>query len=232
MGADADTVVLDEVEVLLDGPWATPKVRAALRSGSYERAERGILTATLSPDDSYLELGCGIGVLATLAATRVGGESVVAIDADPSISTVARDTASRNGHAIDVRNAVLLRELAGTTVDFYVRPDFRLSSLDPSPTRKEAETRVADMQKVSVPVVDPYETIADVNASYLMVDIEGGELDLLSQPLPESVRTICVELHLEATEVGARSEMFAAVMDAGFELDFRRSDPPVLLFTR
>ena len=232
MRADVETVILDGLEVFLDGPWASPKVRTALQTGSYERAERGVLTTTLSADDRYLELGCGIGILATLAARRVGDENVVAIDADPSISTVARDTASRNGHAIDVRNAVLLHEAAASTVDFYVRPDFRLSSLSPSPSKKEAGDQLAKPRRVQVPVLDPSETIAEVNASYLMVDIEGGEIDLLGRPLPESVRTICVELHLETTDVGARSEMFAALLGSGFELDLGRSAQPVLLFVR
>ena len=85
---------------------------------------------------------------------------------------------------------------------------------------------------MQVPVVDAYETIAAVSPSYLMVDIEGGEVDLLRRPLPESVRTVCVELHLEATGASGRSEMFAALLGAGFQLDVSRGDHPVLLFTR
>ncbi len=106
--AHRELVNIDGIEVMLDKAWAGPSVRAALRSGSYERAERGVLAAKLSPDDTYLELGSGIVVLATLAAGRVGDGNVVAVEADPVIAAVARETALRNGHVIDVRNVVLL----------------------------------------------------------------------------------------------------------------------------
>jgi len=59
MSTSRKRVNIDGVEVLLDEAWASSPVRSALRSGSYERAERQVLAATLSPDDRYLELGCG-----------------------------------------------------------------------------------------------------------------------------------------------------------------------------
>jgi FkbM family methyltransferase len=199
MSAICEQVSISGVEVMLDEAWAGASLRAALRSGSYERAERGVLAATLSPDDTYLELGCGIGVLATLAAARVGDENVVAIEADPVIANVARETASRNGYTIEVRNAVLLHNPVEAVTDFYVRPDFRLSSLSAAPVAQNKDESSAELQRIQVSVVDAYETIASIEASYLMVDIEGGEMDLLQHPVPECVTTVCVELHAEAT---------------------------------
>ena len=227
-----EPVSIQGVEVALDEAWAGPSVRAALRSGSYERAERSVLVATLSPDDIYLELGCGIGVLATLAARRVGERNVVAVEADPAIAKVARETASRNGHVIDVRNAVLLHEPVEEVAAFYVRPDFRLSSLSPAPQKRESEESPGELQMIGVPIVDALGTMAGVGASYLMVDIEGGETDLLRLPLPDCVTTVCVELHAEATGIDAQSEMVAALIANGFDLDVDGSNSPVLLFRR
>jgi FkbM family methyltransferase len=223
---------IDGVEVMLDEAWAGPSVRAALRSGSYERAERGVLAATLSPDDTYLELGCGIGVLATLAAARVGDENVVAVEADPVIAAVARETASRNGHTIDVRNIVLLHDPVEAATSFFVFPDFRMSCLSPPPEAWRNDELPAELQRILVPAIDAYGAIASVGATYLMVDIEGGEMDLLRRPLPDCVTTVCVELHTEAAGIDVQSEMMVTLLTNGFDLDIGRSDLPVLLFSR
>ena len=148
MSPHRELVNIDGVEVMLDNAWANPSVRAALRSGSYERTEREVLGATLSPDDTYLELGCGIGVLAMLAAGRVGGENVVAVEADPVIAAVARETASRNGHVIDVRNVVLLHEPVETATSFYVSPDFRVSSLSPPQKAGRSDKLPAELERI------------------------------------------------------------------------------------
>ena len=231
MNTHRELVNIDGVEVMLDKAWAGPSVRAALRSGSYERAERGVLAATLSPDDTYLELGCGIGVLATLAAARVGDGNVVAVEADPVIAAVARETASRNGHVIDVRNVVLLHDPVEDATSFCVFPDFRLSSLSPPPEAGN-DKLPGELQRIQVPVVEAYGAIASVGATYLMVDIEGGEMDLLRRPLPDCVKTLCVELHTEATGIDVQSEMVVTLLTNGFDLDLGRSDLPVLLFSR
>jgi len=227
-----DLVCVDGVDVMFDGPWASPKVQASLGSGRYERSERAVLAATLSPDDTYLELGCGIGLLATIAAARVGDANVVAVEADPVLADVARETASRNGYAIDVRNAVLLHDPVEATVPFYVRPDFRLSSLNPLPEARGSDGSPAELRTIQVPVLDAHETIAGVGASYLMVDIEGGEMDLLRRPLPDCVTTLCVDLHANATGIDTQSEMLAVLLASGFDLDIGNSVLPALLFRR
>lgn len=232
MSTRRELVSIDGVEVMLDEAWAGPSVKAALRSGSYERAEREVLAATLSPDDTYLDLGCGIGVLATLAAARVGDRNVVAVEADPVIAAVARETASRNGHVIDVRNVVLLHDPVEVTTSFYVFPDFRVSRLSPPPGAGRNDKLPAELQRIQVPVIDAYRAIASVGATYLMVDIEGGEMDLLRHPLPYCVKTVCVELHTKATGIDVQSEMVLTLLTSGFDLDIGRSDLPVLLFSR
>jgi hypothetical protein len=80
---------------------------------------------------------------------------------------------------------------------FYVRPGFRVSSLSPPPEAGKNDKLPAELQRIQVPVVDAYGAIASLGTTYLMVDIEGGEMDLLRHPLPDCVKTVCVELHTE-----------------------------------
>jgi hypothetical protein len=133
---------------------------------------------------------------------------------------------------IDVRNVVLLHDPVEAATSFYVFPDFRLSSLSPPPEAGRNDKLPAELQRIHVPTVDAYATIASVGATYLMVDIEGGEMDLLRRPLPDCVKTVCVELHTEATGIDVQSEMVATLLTDGFDLDIGRSDLPVLLFSR
>jgi ribosomal protein L11 methyltransferase len=60
------------------------------------------LMLTLEADGSFLDLGCGSGVLAITAA-RLGWEPVLAVDNDPASVDATRANASANGVAVDVR---------------------------------------------------------------------------------------------------------------------------------
>lgn len=220
--AGATTIWLDGVEIELDPRWASSAVREAVHDGSYEHAERSVLASSLSPDDVFLEVGAGLGLLATLAGRTVRRGRVVAIEGNPVMARVARETTARNGVAADIRNVVLLSSPPPASADFYVREDFRDSSLDPA----------GQGVRTPVAVAETRETIASVGATYLMVDIEGGEIDLLDTTLPECVRAICIETHSRFTGLAAQSKMIARLLADGFVLEIERSVPPVLLFTR
>jgi ribosomal protein L11 methyltransferase len=60
------------------------------------------LMLSLPPSGSFLDLGCGSGVLA-IAAERLGWGPVVALDNDPAAVEAARANARANGAAIEVR---------------------------------------------------------------------------------------------------------------------------------
>lgn len=213
---------IDDVEIRLGQAWASEDVRAALHDGSYEYAERSVLTATLTPDDVYLELGAGLGLLATLAGRTVAPGKVVAIEANPVMADVARQTTSRNGVDADVRNQILARGPRSQTTKFHVRADFRESSLIPGSATVE----------VAVPVADACETIRSIGATYLMIDIEGDETDLLQMTLPDSVTTLCIDTHSRVTGPAAQSAMVRRLLADGFTLEIDRCIPPVLLFSR
>lgn len=122
-----DDISLGGVRLHLSEPWATPEIRRAIYEGWYEQTERTILQHTLRPDDHYLEVGAGTGLVTTCACKIVGAEKVVAYEGDPRLANQARETAARNGFVADVVNAVLGAGDGETT--FYVDADFRASSL-------------------------------------------------------------------------------------------------------
>jgi ribosomal protein L11 methyltransferase len=58
---------------------------------------------------SLLDIGCGSGVLA-IAAAKLRFGPILAVDSDPAAVEAARDNATRNGVALDVRKADALAE--------------------------------------------------------------------------------------------------------------------------
>jgi ribosomal protein L11 methyltransferase len=89
------TVVVDPGRAF--GTGAHPTTRACVEI--LARVERG----------SLLDAGCGSGVLA-VAAARLGFAPVYALDHDAAAVEAAAETARRNGVAIDVRAADVLRD--------------------------------------------------------------------------------------------------------------------------
>ena len=79
------------------GTGAHPTTRACIEALS--RLERG----------SLLDAGCGSGVVA-VAAARLGFGPVRAVDLDEVAVEVARETVRRNGVAVDVSRADVLRD--------------------------------------------------------------------------------------------------------------------------
>jgi FkbM family methyltransferase len=211
-----DRFILSGIELEL-GAWATPNVRNALYAGIYEQPEREVLLASLKPDDVVLEVGAGCGFITTVAAGLA--REVRSFDANPELVPFARATVAHNGRTATVENAVLAREPAAETVPFHVATEFWTSSLLPVPG-----ARVVD-----VPLLD-FSTARD-GCSYLIVDIEGGEIELLGGDL-SGVRAICVECH--PALVGARqiTKMLASLFEQGFALDLAVSRGLVLYLSR
>jgi FkbM family methyltransferase len=199
------------------GPWATPHARFAIHTGVYESLERRVIEATLQADDVVLELGSGCGYITTVAAGIA--RDVQSFEANPNLVEVARSTLSRNGRSATVTNAVLARHPDAATVPFHLAPEFWESSLLPIP----------DSTVVDVPLRDLEQAIA--GCTYLIVDIEGGEVELLAGTLAD-VRAICVETHPAVVEPPQMTAMLSALFAQGFELDLANSREVVLYLSR
>jgi len=210
------------VRLDLRAPWATPQLRDAIYNDYYEAPEHDILSATLRSEDRYLELGAGVGFLTTCACQRVGAERVAVFEADPALAEVARTTARANGFSPSVTNAVLMSEPAAGSVDFFVQDDFWASSLKPD----------ENARRVEVPAASFSETLRRFTPTYLTVDIEGGEVDLLSSSLPGHVRAICLEVHPEVAGVSETRAMLGRLIADGFALDTKLSRDDSVFFER
>jgi FkbM family methyltransferase len=168
----------------------TPPIERPLRSGRYEKGERLALRATLRPGDRVLELGAGIGLLSTVAALTPGVETVVAVEANPALVPLIRETHRLSGVAgrVAIENAVASAgDAQGGTLPFYLRRDFRASSMEPDSRAFQAV--------VEVPQRPVSALLAQHRPTVIVCDIEGAELALFEAADLAGVRAVAVKLH-------------------------------------
>lgn len=91
-GDTAIDVVVDPGQAFGTGAHATTRLCLELMLDAAGRASRG----------SFVDLGCGSGVLAIVAA-RLGWSPVTALDHDRAATAAAAENAARNGVELDVR---------------------------------------------------------------------------------------------------------------------------------
>jgi FkbM family methyltransferase len=219
LAAPPASIVVDGIRVDL-GSWATPAIRRGLYAGWYEEPERRIMKATLRADDRYMELGAGTGLVTALACGIVGDQRVTAYEADPAMARVARQTLRLNGFAPEI-HTVVLGGFDGET-DFYVHPDFWASSLTPSPGARKLRAHVRSFRA----------ELERFRPSYLMVDVEGDETHLLSSPLPDYVRRLCVESHPEIVGDTVVRSLLDTLRASGWTIDLHDRHDSVAFLSR
>ena len=169
-----------------------------LRRGTYERAEVTAVRALVAPEDRVMEIGAGLGIVTTLAAQVA--EHVTAFEANPAL----RDTLERTFALNDVRPDLRMKAVATTPghVHIAVEDAFWVS-------------RVADAG-VEVEAVAFLPTLEELRPTFAIIDCEGGERDLLADPLPAYVRKLIVELHPDVIGRAGCDEIGTALAEQGF----------------
>lgn len=166
------------------------KLKRLLSEGRYEDREATLLRTYLRPDDRVLELGGGAGLMAVLASKICGPRSVTVVEGHPQMVSVIRRNLRLNKcqGAKVIHGAVVADGEEGRSVDFPVYPEFWQSGQPvPGKRRKFFET-------VSVPARPLPALLSRIRPTALVMDVEGNEATLLSQPLPD-VRLLIIEWH-------------------------------------
>ena len=201
----------------------------AFGRGRHERGEVNALKRILRPNDKVLELGAGVGVVSTVAAHITGAENVVAVEANPQLIPIIHKTHALNGvEGIEVLTGVGVGTITEERVPFYLRKDFWASSLivpdadDPNLLRTE-----------QVPQIDINQLLKAYQPNVLVMDIEGGELDLLPALDLSCCSHLVIELHPTAYQLGGIGKCFDILRKKGFAYNARQSrSGTVVVFTR
>ncbi len=190
----------------------TDNICSAIYGGFYEGAELRTFSTMLHQDDVVLEVGAGIGFLSSFCARAIGSERVHTYEANPALRPLIEEVYAANVVNPSLRIGVLGQHV-GTT-NFYITQDFWASSL-----LKPAEP----CKEVTVPVYAVNEEVRRINPTFLLMDIEGGEYDLIKSIDFHNIRKISIEIHTDVLGQARVDEIKSIMSDAGFAVDPRLS---------
>lgn len=211
------------VKLWLAAPVLRKGHRRQIVRHDYEEAELSILDATLTPEDSVLELGAGIGLTSVFCARRIGdGAKVHALEANPALVPVLERNFALNGVRPDFHNMAAAKETG--EVEFALDRSYTSSGIHGRPS----ET----VERVRLPAAGFQDLLDRYRPSYLIMDIEGGETDLLPGADLTCVQKICLEVHPEIVGDAAISGVVRGLMEAGFLLHFSRNRKNVIYMER
>ena len=207
-------------------------IRGMLK-GWYEASEVRLARALLQPGDRVVELGAGLGVVSCTIASLVGADALISFEANPEIAERARCNTAHNGFAVRVEQTVcrpraVLDETPGTA-SFRLSEAFWASGLEDG---SDAPGRSPNTGHIAVPVRPLEDVLAEHRASVLVMDIEGGEIEILEETDLSGLRALTFETH--EAHVG-RSRTNAAIRSAcerGFEIDFSLTAEGVVVLRR
>lgn len=219
-----DFIAFDGFEVAIDlERWPAKILRALLRR-HYEKHELRLVSRLLTPDDRVIELGSAIGVVALAASRTVPSEQICCFDANPEMVAASAANFRHAGKAISARNAVMVADgSAPATMTFYKTPYFLSSSLSPD---------TADATPVEIETRPLAATISQQAANVLIVDIEGGEFDLLAATDLSAVEKLVLEIHVSMAGVDACLKLVSDLQQKGLLLNSDLTGHNVFVFSR
>lgn len=200
-------------------PGIPPGVARQIWLGEYEDKEFDIVSRRLTSDDVVFEVGTGLGFLAAYCARVVGSGRVFTYEANPGLIPVLKEVFDRNGVHPHLSNALLGN--GNGTREFHLAKDFWSSSAHRQGPRQ-----------ITVQQLDLNTELRRLRPTFLIVDIEGGECELLAEADLSSVRKICVETHPDVLDNASLSRMLAGLIAKGFALDFTLMRKNVLFLHR
>jgi FkbM family methyltransferase len=189
-------------------------IRTSVTSGHYEWPGGERLLAVSRDGDRVLELGGGIGCLASLVSKHRRLESYDLFEANSSLGPAIIRTLSAN-HADNVRihHSFLTDDpeiLQRGAVEFFLDADFWGSSVKRRPT---------SVGSCSVPAEPLNEWITRIRPTVIHSDIEGAEDGLFDRALLDGVRAITVEIHEDVIGPDGRDRVLSTLRKKGFAAD-------------
>lgn len=181
----------------------------AICEGWYEEHEAKICAEMLEDGDTVVEIGGGCGFLSSFIFKIKKNIQMVVFEANPTMIEVINYTHLLNDVKAVVFNEVLA-DRYGTT-DFHVNKHFWASS---ERGFFKNETRI------SVPTVPWKEKISKLKPNFIIMDIEGGELDILKYEQYNFIKKYIIEFHPHIYGFEKTAELLRDLQDIGFLIKF------------
>ena len=175
-----------------------------IMNGDYEAREARMVRMFLETGDVVLELGAGIGFIGLLCAKTVGPENVHSFEANPLMESVIR----RTTRSMNARRTSRWRcSLIGAA---------KSACTSPSSSGRRRLLPCSGAHEVTIPCLPFNETVRQLRPTFLIMDIEGGEVEIVKLLEPGSIRKVAMERHPEVTGERAIVEMERRLSELGF----------------
>jgi FkbM family methyltransferase len=199
--------ILQDVTLEIPEGMLNRDLEQALEQGRYDASEARAVKQLLRPDDTYFEIGAGVGFLSTIAHRIVGeADRIHVYEANPALIPVIRRNWKTNGVAGKVYHC-LLGTMPGE-YDFHVSPVFWASSRDIS---------YGYGKTIKVPQRDFLHQLDKKAATFLAVNVHGGERDLLDKVLSPRLRVVLAKFHPRVIGVEMVDALRRHLEEQGFE---------------
>lgn len=217
---NSETVELGGIKLLV-GDYMSSYMKEVLRSGDYDKEGLRIVSHQLKPTDRVLEIGTGIGLLSAYCAKRLGSERVYTYEANPELESPIRNVYAIN--KVEPKLSMCMLGEGEGTKAFYLMPDFWASS----------QIKLSsDARKITVPLKSLNAELRATKASFLIIDIEGGEYELIMSADLSQVERIAIEIHRQILGEDKCKEVIERIQSAGFALDSTTKETQVFFFKR
>ena len=190
------------------GNHISENIRKAIYFGDYENLELKTVKCQLKKDDVVMEIGAGIGFISSYCAKKIGSDRVFTYEANPALETHIYENYKLNG-VCPTLEVCLVGDQSGEII-FYVEKEFWVSSITPS---------TSDANPIKVPMKSFNEEVKRLNPTFLIIDIEGGEYELVKQADFHNVKNISIEIH--EILIGCEKSEFvkSRLCEAGFKVN-------------
>lgn len=223
-GAD-EFIEIYGLKIRNDPKVITPRMYTVLSGGRYEKTEAMLARKFLTRQDTVLEFGSGLGVVAALAIRRAKVRKVISVEANPDLPPIIAST-FRNNDIPEDRVELIYGAVSVESSDeltFYRRRDFWGSSLSPTPGRV--------VSTETVPCINPNHLLEKYSPTVIFSDIEGAELQIFPALDLSSLRAVIIEIHPRVYGGGGVVRLFDAMHQKGFVYT-KQSSGTVVVFQR
>ena len=187
----------------------------AVEEDTYELPERTLCKKYFEFSRNVLELGAAVGAVGSDTVNTWPHLNWVAYDANPWCVERAKENFKLNKAKGTIKQGVVMVAKDDKTIPFYVREEFWNSSLDSLDPEYSKTVEVID-----VPVFEFNELhkLHKTDFDTLLIDIEGGEDDLLNDTLNlKPYKGIVIEFHPQVYGENTMYEIKDYLVLKGFE---------------
>ncbi len=213
-----EIVEIEGVKLNIDHP-SIKGIKKFFYENKYEHKEIAILKNVLEEDDVVFEVGAGIGFISTFCAERVN--KVIAYEANPEMIKKIKETYKLNGVNPILKEGILLDKEG--EIEFFLEKNFWSSS---------TIRRSKDSKKIRVRTFNVNKEIEKFDPNFLIIDIEGGEKDLIPIIDYKNINKVLIEFHPDIIGEKLVSNLIKYLIEQGFYLDLYKSIRNVCYFQR